>query len=384
MTRLSPEQKDALISYSLEQGFDVARVTAADFGKLPGERLQAFLDAGLQGDMDWLENRKEWRKNPTNLWEEAKSALVLAINYGPDEDPRALADYPDKGIVSVYARGRDYHDVVKKRLKRIARWIVEQHGADVKVFVDTAPVMEKPLAAAAGVGWQGKHTNLLSREFGSWLFLGVILITADIDPDEKTKGDCGSCDACLRACPTNAFIAPYQLDARKCISYLTIETRLHIPRDMRSQIGNRIYGCDDCLAACPWNKYAQVSNEIAFEAKEALKSPNLEDLACLSDPEFRTIFSGSAVKRLGRNRFVRNVMVAIGNSGKSDYVPVIEERLQDVSDQVRLAAVWALGKVAASEEFNALKQAHYALETDPLVLEEWDLSGRELIDEQTG
>ncbi len=384
MKRLAPEQKDALISYSLEQGFDVARVTKADFGELPGERLQAFLDAGLQGDMDWLESRKEWRKNPTNLWEEAKSALVLAINYGPDEDPRALAEYPDKGIVSVYARGRDYHDVVKKRLKRIARWIVEQHGADVKVFVDTAPVMEKPLAAAAGVGWQGKHTNLLSREFGSWLFLGVILITAEIEPDSASKGGCGSCDACLRACPTDAFIAPYQLDARKCISYLTIETRLHIPRDMRSQIGNRIYGCDDCLAACPWNKYAKNSSEIAFEAKEVLRSPNLEDLAALEDAEFRTMFSGSAVKRLGRNRFVRNVMVAIGNSGNQHYLPVIEERLLDTSDQVRLAAVWALGKVATFDKFKAFETLHRQQETDPLILDEWELSREELENEQTG
>ena len=381
MTSLTEIQKAELIDQALSVGFDVARIAAADFGELPGVRLEQFLESDLHGDMDWLENRKEWRKNPTNLWEEAKSALVLGLNYGPDTDPRALSDYADKGVVSVYARGKDYHEVVKKRLKRIARWIVAEYGADVKVFVDTAPVMEKPLAAAAGIGWQGKHTNLLSRDFGSWLFLGVILITADIPADAPSTGDCGSCTACLDACPTDAFLAPYQLDARRCISYLTIETRLHIPREMRGLIGNRIYGCDDCLAACPWNKFAQISNEIAFAAKEALIAPDLADLAILEDAEFRSLFSGSAVKRLGRNRFIRNVMVAIGNSSNHDYLPVIKDRLRDPSVQVRLAAVWALGQIASLAEFEAFSAEFEADETDPDILEEWRLSRKDLEDE---
>jgi len=378
MTSLSHTQKTELIEQALSVGFDMARIAPADFGSLPGERLEQFLEADLHGDMDWLENRKEWRKNPVNLWPDAKSALVLGLNYGPDTDPRALADFPDKGIVSVYARGKDYHEVVKKRLKRIARWIVTEHGADVKVFVDTAPVMEKPLAAAAGIGWQGKHTNLLSREYGSWLFLGVILITADIEPDVASAGDCGTCTACLDACPTDAFVAPYQLDARRCISYLTIETRLHIPREMRGLIGNRIYGCDDCLAACPWNKFAQQSNEIAFAAKEALVAPDLADLAVLDDTEFRTLFSGSAVKRLGRNRFIRNVMIAIGNSGRNDYLTIIKARLDDPSEQVRLAAVWAAGRLADVVQFKELAAVFEVGESDPDILEEWRLSRKEL------
>ena len=378
MTSLTEIQKAELIDQALSVGFDVARIAPADFGGLPGLRLEQFLEADLHGDMDWLENRKEWRKNPTSLWPEAKSALVVGLNYGPDTDPRALGDKPDKGIVSVYARGKDYHDVVKKRLKRIARWIVAEHDAEVKVFVDTAPVMEKPLAATAGIGWQGKHTNLLSREFGSWLFLGVILITAEIDTDDPSTGDCGSCTACLDACPTNAFIAPYQLDARRCISYLTIETRLHIPREMRGQIGNRIYGCDDCLAACPWNKFAQRSNELAFAAKEALVAPDLGDLAKLDDAEFRALFSGSAVKRLGRNRFIRNVMVAIGNSGNNDYLPVVMSRLDDISEQVRLAAVWAAGRLASLDQFNQLMADFEVDENDLDVLEEWHLSRKDL------
>jgi epoxyqueuosine reductase len=378
MVTLNAAQKEELIAFSKKQGFDAARISPADFGSLPGDRLETFLDANRHGDMDWLETRKSWRKNPASLWEEAKSAIVLGLNYGPDRDPRALAEQPDKGIISVYAQGKDYHDLVKKRLKRIARWIVATHGADVKVFVDTAPVMEKPLAASAGLGWQGKHTNLLSRDFGSWLFLGVVLTTAEIPPDEQATGSCGQCTACLDACPTNAFPAPYQLDARKCISYLTIETRAHIPRDMRALMGNRIYGCDDCLAACPWNKYAKTSQEMAFAAKEALIAPDLGDLVGLNDPDFRQLFSGSPVKRLGRNRFVRNVLTAIGNTGKKDYAAKVEPLLNDASPIVRLAAVWALGRIADKTTFNSLLEQYQKAEEDEDVRSEWTLTGDDM------
>ena len=381
MADLTPTQKSDLIDFALAQGFDVARIAPADIGNLPGERLQSFLDAGYHGDMDWLERRKDWRKSPVTLWGEAKSAIVLGLNYGPDTDPRALAEDKDAGVISVYAKGKDYHDIVKKRLKRIARHMVATFDGDVKVFVDTAPVMEKPLAAAAGLGWQGKHTNLLSREFGSWLFLGVILTTLDIQPDQEETGDCGNCTACLDACPTNAFTAPYQMDARRCISYLTIETRTHIPREMRSLIGNKIYGCDDCLAACPWNKFARLSQEIQFFAKEELKEPHLCDLLLLDDPSFRELFKGSAVKRLGRNRFVRNVIIATGNSGNEAYVEDLLKLLDDPEPMVRLATVWALGQLIDQERFNNLRLAFKDKELDAAVLDEWLLSWKEFENE---
>jgi len=383
MQQLDQSQKQDLIDFAIDQGFDVARVTLADFGPLPGERLDAFLAKGFHGDMDWLEARQSWRRNPANLWEGAKSALVVGLNYGPDADPRALAEQPDFGIVSVYARGKDYHDIVKKRLKRIARHMVQAYGGDVKVFVDTAPVMEKPLAAAAGIGWQGKHTNLLSREFGSWLFLGVVLSTLEIEPDPPEKGGCGSCTACLDACPTDAFVAPYQLEATKCISYLSIETRLHIPREYRAAMGNRIYGCDDCLAACPWNKYARKSSEMALAAKETLSAPRLDMLVQLTDTEFRQFFAGTPVKRLGRNRFVRNVLVALGNTGNSDYIKDVEPLLADISEQVRLAAVWASGRLLGKQSFSQLYKKYYLAEADEQVRIEWNLSKEDLDNEQT-
>ncbi|WP_169566536.1 tRNA epoxyqueuosine(34) reductase QueG [Sneathiella limimaris] len=378
MAQLSQQEKSDLIQFALDQGFDVVKVASADLGKLPGERLEAFLAAGYHGDMDWLENRKTWRKNPKNLWPEAQSALVLGLNYGPHTDPRVLADHADKGIISVYARGKDYHDVIKKRLKRIARHMVATIGGDVKVFVDTAPVMEKPLAQAAGLGWQGKHTNLLSREFGSWLFLGVILTTAEIAPDAAETGSCGNCTACLEACPTQAFTAPYQLDASRCISYLTIETRDHIPRHLRPALGNRIYGCDDCLAACPWNKFASEASEMAFWAKEELNAPDLIDLVRLDDPSFRELFRGSPVKRLGRNRFVRNVIIALGNSGLDHAVKDLELHLQDVSPIVRVAAVWALGQLISIKRFQQLYDREYGKEPDEAVRQEWQISRDEL------
>jgi epoxyqueuosine reductase len=374
MVDLTQPQKEELLQFALEQGFDVARVAPADFGTNPGNRFEAFLEAGFHGDMDWLERKKEWRKNPTNLWQDAKSAIVLGLNYGPDQDPLIAAEDRDVGVISVYARGKDYHDIVKKRLKRIARHMVATYEGDLKVFVDTAPVMEKPLAETAGLGWQGKHTNLLSRDFGSWLFLGIILTTLEIEPDPPETGDCGRCTACLDACPTNAFIAPFQMDARRCISYLTIETREHIPREMRSLIGNRIYGCDDCLAVCPWNKFAQTSKEIMLHAKEELNNPRLEDLLKLDDLSFRELFRGSAAKRLGRNRFIRNVITATGNSANDDYVEGLLDLLDDPAPMVRVAAIWALGRLAGKERFENARLAHIKDEQDPAVLEEWQLS----------
>ncbi|GLQ05002.1 epoxyqueuosine reductase [Sneathiella chinensis] len=370
---ISEPDKQALLDKAIVEGFDVARITSAAIGPAPGDRLSAFLEQGRQGDMDWLQTKADWRRHPQNLWPEARSVVMLGLNYGPEEDPRALADHPDKGIVSVYARGKDYHDVVKKRLKRIARWMVQTYGGDVKVFVDTAPVMEKPLAEAAGLGWQGKHTNLLSREFGSWLFLGCIFTTLEIAPDSPATGGCGQCTACLDACPTNAFPAPYQLDARRCISYLTIETRAHIPRPMRPLIGNRIYGCDDCLAACPWNKFAQTSKEMAFVSKDQLKAPLLADLVVLDDPAFRALFAGSPVKRLGRNRFIRNVLIALGNAGDPGVLSAVRPLLDDPSPIVRLATVWCLARLERRESFEQLYATRYTFEDDADVREEWEV-----------
>ncbi|OUR78462.1 tRNA epoxyqueuosine(34) reductase QueG [Alphaproteobacteria bacterium 46_93_T64] len=381
MACLTQLQKEELVRFAQEQGFDVARVTGADFGPEPGKYLDEFLDKNHHGDMDWLEARKSWRQNPKTLWPEANSAVVLALNYGPDTDPRMLADQPDHGIISVYARRKDYHDVIKKRLKAIARHMVQTFGGDVKVFVDTAPVMEKPLAAAAGVGWQGKHTNLLSRDFGSWLFLGVILSTLEIDPDPPAKGGCGSCTACLDACPTQAFEAPYKLNASRCISYLTIETRSHIPREFRSAIENRIYGCDDCLAACPWNKYAQISSEMAIMPKEELNAPLLAQLVELQDAEFRVFFAQTPVKRLGRNRFIRNVLIALGNTKDKSHMGKIEILLEDSSPIVRLAAVWALGQIIGKQEYLRLFEKYCENENDPAVQAEWNLSMKEMKNE---
>jgi len=373
-----PEQQ-TLLQFSLDQGFDAARIASADFGALPGKFLDEYIDQGRHGEMDWLVAKQDWRRHPQSLWPDAKSAIVLGLNYGPASDPRALADHRDRGIISVYAQGKDYHDIVKKRLKHIARWIVKEHGGDVKVFVDTAPIMEKPLAAAAGIGWQGKHTNLVSREFGSWLFLGCVLTTLEIEPDDSKTGSCGSCTACLDACPTNAFPAPYKLDAKKCISYLTIETRSHIPREYRAAIGNRIYGCDDCLAACPWNKYAKQSQELAFTPREELTAPRLAELVQLDDPSFRTLFSKSPIKRLGRNRFIRNTLVALGNAGDYSNLGVVTPLLDDASPIVRVAAIWCAAQLMDIENFRILRLTHYGSEADDDVIEEWDFQLKEQV-----
>jgi epoxyqueuosine reductase len=320
--------------------------------------------------MTWMAERAEQRGYPRALWPEARSVIMLGCNYGPDDDPLAILKEPTRGGISVYARGDDYHDVIKPRLKAIARWLVEQAGGEVKVFVDTAPVMEKPLAQAAGIGWQGKHTNLVSRQLGSWLFLGAIFTTLDLPPDEPERDHCGACHACLDVCPTAAFPAPYRLDARRCISYLTIEHKGPIAHELRPLIGNRIYGCDDCLAVCPWNKFAKIGHEMKFHARDALRAPELAALARLDDAAFRSLFAKSPVKRIGRPRFLRNVLIAIGNSGDATLAIEIERLLDDASPLVRGAAVWALRRLDHSRLVDSARTRR-AVESDSDVVAEW-------------
>jgi epoxyqueuosine reductase len=353
------------------QGFDLCRITLPDAIPEAPARLESFLEAGRHGTMAWMEETKERRGDPRVLWSAVRSVVMFGMNYGPDEDPRLLQAQPEKAAISVYARNRDYHDVIKGRLKEVATRFAARAGEDVKVFVDTAPVMEKPLAAAAGLGWQGKHTNLVSREYGSWLFLGSLFTTADLEIDEAERDHCGSCRACLDACPTNAFPAPYQIDARRCISYLTIEHKGPIDRTLRPAFGNRIYGCDDCLAACPWNKFAAAAREMKLVAREDLKAPDIAFFLALDDPTFRTYFSGSPVKRIGRDRFVRNVLIAAGNSGSADLVSACETLLDDTSADVRGMAVWALSRLLAEEGFQRLRTERLATETDETVRQEW-------------
>jgi epoxyqueuosine reductase len=336
-----------------------------------GEHFREFLDAGAHGDMDWLAANPERRMDPRLLWPGVRSIIMCGVNYGPDENPLALLARRTRGAISAYAQGDDYHDVIKKRLKTLARWLVATSGEDVKVFVDTAAVMEKPLAQAAGLGWQGKHTNLVSREFGSWLFLGAIFTASDLPRDAADTDHCGSCSACQDICPTAAFPAPYKLDARRCISYLTIENKGPIPREFRKAIGNRIYGCDDCLAVCPWNKFAQQGRETKLAAREELRSPSLAELARLDDAAFRGLFSKSPVKRIGRDRFVRNVLIAIGNSGDPALADEAMRLLNDESPLVRGTAVWALSQLKTADEFNSLAQHAIGKETSEEVKAEW-------------
>ncbi len=320
--------------------------------------------------MDWMMRNADRRGNPRTLWAEARSIVMLGLNYGPDDDPLAILRERMRGAISVYAQGDDYHEVIKPRLKILGRWLIENGGGDIKVFVDTAPLMEKPLAEAAGLGWQGKHTNLVSREHGSWLFLGAIFTTLDLPPDAPERDHCGSCHACLDICPTAAFPAPYRLDARRCISYLTIEHKGPIPRGLRPLIGNRIYGCDDCLAVCPWNKFAQAGRETKLAARAALRAPQLAELSRLDDAAFRALFSKSAVKRIGRARFLRNVLIAIGNSGDRVLAEEAERLLGDSSPLVRGAAVWALGRLDRARLAHCAKRFR-AAESDPDVVGEW-------------
>ena len=360
-----------LKSRALALGFDAAGITRADEAWPAGERLKAFVELGRHGDMAWMETTLERRSAPTAMWPGARSALVVAMNYGPDHNPLDTLAERQTGNISVYARGRDYHDLIKSRLKQLAGEVAQITGAEVKVFVDTAPLMEKPLAQKAGLGWQGKHTNLLSRELGSWFFLGTVLTSAELEPDAPEADHCGSCRACLDICPTNAFPAPYQLDARRCISYLTIEYGGPIPAAFRPAMGNRIYGCDDCLAACPWNKFAGRASESALFARAELKGPGLDELAALDDAAFRDVFSGSPVKRSGRDRFVRNVAIAIGNSGAPRLTASLLPLLQDPAPVVRGAAIWALARLDPAR-FAEEKARRRAAEHDRTVIAEWD------------
>ncbi|RWD03078.1 MAG: tRNA epoxyqueuosine(34) reductase QueG [Mesorhizobium sp.] len=352
-------------------GFDAVAVTQPDAIPLAPARLAEFVADGFHGSMGWIAETIERRAEPSALWPDVRSIIVLAMNYGPDRDPRGILAKHDRGAISVYAQNRDYHDIMKGRLKEIAGKIVARAGGDVKVFVDTAPVMEKPLAEAAGLGWQGKHTNLVSRQHGSWLFLGTIFTTAELEPDTAEEDHCGSCRACLDACPTDAFPAPYRLDARRCISYLTIENKGPIPREFRDKIGNRIYGCDDCLAACPWNKFAQAASEAKLAARDDLREPPLAELLALDDAAFRSFFSGSPIKRIGRDRFIRNVLIAAGNSGGAALAGVVRGLLDDASPLVRGAAVWALSRLLPAIDFAQLAATALATEDDMTVRDEW-------------
>jgi epoxyqueuosine reductase len=375
-SQLSPaDLKAALASEARALGFDCVGVTGPDAIADAAGHFRAFLDSGAHGDMDWLAANPERRADPRGLWPAVRSVIMLGVNYGPDENPLTILESRTSGAISVYANGDDYHDLIKKRLKALARWLVATSGCEVKVFVDTAAVMEKPLAQAAGLGWQGKHTNLVSREFGSWLFLGAIFTTLDLPREEADTDHCGSCQACLDICPTSAFPAPYKLDARRCISYLTIESKGPIPHEFRKAIGNRIYGCDDCLAVCPWNKFARAGREARLAAREDLRAPSLAGLARLDDAAFRARFAKSPVKRIGRDRFVRNVLIAIGNSEDGALAGEARRLLTDNSPLVRGAAAWALSQLLARQEFEALAARAIRSEADETVRAEWRLAG---------
>ena len=338
--------KEDLRAFAQDAGFARVGVCRPDAVPETADRLAAFVDSGMHGQMAWMAERMHWRGNAAALWPAAKSVIMLAEPYTPEHDPLAVLDQRDRGAISVYAQGRDYHDIVKKRLKRVGRWLIDQvPGAEIKVFVDTAPVMEKPLAQAAGLGWQGKHTNLLGRDLGSWFFLGAIFTTVEFEAGVAEVSHCGSCTACLDICPTAAFPAPYQLDARRCISYLTIEHRGPVDEELRGLMGNRIYGCDDCLAVCPWNKFAEEGRDVRYAARDDLRSPPLAELAALDDAAFRARFSGSPVKRIGRDRFVRNVSYAIGNSGDAQLIAAVSPLVDDPDPAVADAARWAILKL---------------------------------------
>lgn len=340
--------KTRIVEKALEEGFVAARVCAPDAVPEVPKRLRAFLQRGYHGQMHWLADRVSWRENPAALWPAARSVIMLAESYTPDRDPMEGLARRDRGVVSVYAQGRDYHDIVKKRLKRLGRWLIETAPGqvEIKVFVDTAPVPEKALGQAAGLGWQGKHTNLVSRDWGNWCFLGAIFTTLPLDPDAPEQDHCGSCRKCLDICPTNAFPTPYQLDARRCISYLTIEHSGPVAEDLRPALGNRIYGCDDCLAVCPWNKFARAASDLRYAGRGDLNAPPLAELAVLDDPAFRARFSGSPIKRIGRNRFLRNVLYAIGNSQDPGLLPLARNATSDPDPTVADAADWAARRLS--------------------------------------
>ena len=365
--------REAIRDRALTGGFDAVGFAEARLAEEARAGLGEFLAHGYHGDMGWLASTAARRADPQALWPEARTVVMLGVSYAPDDDPLATAGTSDRGIISVYARGRDYHNTLKRRLKALARWIDEQWPGALKLFVDTAPVMEKPLAQAAGLGWQGKHTNLVSRHFGSWLFLGEIYLRLELEPDAPESDHCGSCRRCLDVCPTAAFPAPYRIDARRCISYLTIEHKGMIPVELRAAIGNRIYGCDDCLAVCPWNKFARAAHEPDFLPRGELTAPWLAELANLDDVAYRKLFAGSAIKRTGRDRFVRNVLIAIGNAppGDPELIAAVRARLDDRSPLVRASAVWALSRLVCANTWQAERDRRLAQEQDCLVREEW-------------
>jgi epoxyqueuosine reductase len=365
--------REAIRERALAVGFDAVGFAAAHLGDEARNGLREFIARGYHGDMGWLASTAERRGDPQTLWPEARTVVVLGVNYAPEDDPLAPSDRSEAGIVSVYARGRDYHDTLKRQLKALAAWIDGEWPGALRLFVDTAPVMEKPLAQLAGLGWQGKHTNLVSRQFGSWLFLGEIYLSLVLEPDPPEIDHCGSCRRCLESCPTAAFLAPHRLDARRCISYLTIEHKGMIPVELRPLIGNRIYGCDDCLAVCPWNKFARVAHEPDFLPRAALTLPRLAELAALDDAGFRRLFSGSPVKRIGRNRFLRNILIAIGNAGPNhpELSAAAARHLDDGAPLVRATAAWALSRVSPSR-FRNERKLRLGIEPDELVRAEWE------------
>lgn len=375
----APVSFEDLNAKAREIGFDVCGVARPEIARENQMRLDEFVAGQEFGTMSWMADpeRLPRRRDPKTLWPDVKSVIVLGANYGPGENPLGLLDHPDRAMVSVYAKNRDYHDLIKKRLKQLARWLVEQSGGteQVKVFVDTAPVLEKPLGQRAGIGWQGKHTNLVSREYGSWLFLGEVFTSIDF-PEADVRGEvdhCGSCRNCLSACPTDAFPEPYKLDARRCISYLTIEHDGPIPHEFRTAMGNRIYGCDDCLAVCPWNKFASRTTEMAFVPRAELTAPRLADLLDLDEDGFRAFFTGSPIKRIGRAKFLRNVLIAIGNSGEPHLVGRVQDMLGEEASVIRASAVWALSRLMSPGAFEALKARYLPAETDPVVTAEWQI-----------
>ena len=374
MSEAVSDPRNAIRDSAAALGFDVCRFASASEPWSAGERLAHFVEAGRHGEMGWMQTTLERRAHPTAMWDGARSAIVLGLNYGPAQDPLPEMDDRSAGYISVYARGDDYHEVIKGRLKTLAGQVAARTGEDVKVFVDTAPLMEKPLAQRAGLGWQGKHTNLLSRTHGNWLFLGVILTAADLTPDDPETEHCGSCTACLSACPTDAFPAPFQLDARRCLSYLTIEFPGPWPVEFRTATGSRIYGCDDCLAVCPWNKFAAEAREGRVQARDALVSPRLSDLLALDDAAFRALFSKSPVKRIGRDRFIRNVLYAAGNAADPALTRPVAALLTDPAPLVRGAAVWALSRLSP-DRFAIEKAARALAESDPDVTAEWSAVG---------
>jgi len=363
--------KAALRARANAEGFDGVRVTSAAGDPAIGARLRDFVALGRHGDMGWLAETAVRRASPVAMWPEARSAILLAMRYGDGADPLQVLSQRQHAAISCYAQGADYHDVIRPKLKRVAGWLAEAASCDVKVFVDTAPLMEKPLAAAAGLGWQGKHTNLVSRDLGSWFFIGAILTTAALEPDAPEIDHCGSCSRCLEICPTKAFPAPYQLDARRCISYLTIEHKGHIAREFRKAIGNRVYGCDDCLAVCPWNKFAEAAREMRLRAPAGTASPALAELLGLDEAGFRARFRGTPVKRTGRERFLRNALIAAGNSGDLTLMPKIEPLLADASPLVRAMAVWAMAQLLQPEDFAVRANRLCSTEQDPAVRAEW-------------